>query len=83
MTTWITKQEVMKLLNISDRTLARYRSLHWYIGIHYAKPVQKVSYNRELVEDWMVNRHEWSVHLRAIELYQSSLPSNKNRRKAG
>ena len=83
MTTWVTKTDVMALLQISERTLARYRSDHWYIGIHYSKPVQKILYNRELLEDWMINRHEWGAHLRAIEFFQASLPSNQKRRKAG
>ena len=83
MTTWIGKKEIKEFLQISERTLARYRADYWYIGIHYTKPVQKVLYNRELVEDWMVNRHDWGTHTRAIELYQASLPSNQKRRKAG
>ena len=83
MTTWVAKADVMALLQISERTLARYRSDHWYIGIHYSKPVQKILYNRELLEDWMINRHEWGAHLRAIEFFQASLPSNQKRRKAG
>lgn len=83
MTTWISRPEAMALLQISRRTLSRYCAEHWYLSIHYCKPVQKIFYNRELLEDWMVNRHEWGVHLRAIEHYQASLPSNQKRRKAG
>jgi predicted DNA-binding transcriptional regulator YafY len=83
MTTGISRPEAMASLQISRRTLSRYCAELWYLGIHYCKHVQKILYNRELLEDWMVNRHEWGVHLRAIELYQASLPSNQKRRNAG
>ena len=81
MTTFIDKYEVCKLLRVGERTLARYREQHWYLGIHFVQPVQKILYNKELIEDWMVNKHEYSVHLRAIEAYQASLPSNQKRRR--
>jgi hypothetical protein len=82
MTTWLDKHEICALLKVTDRTLTRYRSDKWMIGIHYVKPVQKILYNKELIEDWLVNRHEWHIHLRAIDLYQASLPSNQKRRKS-
>ena len=81
MTTFIGKHEDCKLLQVTERTLARYRADHWYLGIHYLKPVQKILYNRELIEDWMINRHEYHAHLRAIEAYQATLPSNQPKRK--
>jgi hypothetical protein len=80
-TTWIGKQDACKMLQVTERTLARYRDDQLMIGIHFIKPVQKILYNKELLEDWMVNRHEWGVHLRAIEIYQSSLASNQRRRR--
>jgi hypothetical protein len=81
-TTWIGKAEVRELLQVSERTLARYRSDHLMIGIHYTKlSEQKILYNRELILDWLANKHDWITHLRAIELYQASLPSNQKRRK--
>ena len=49
MTTWIGKKDIKELLQISERTLARYRSDYWYIGIHYTKPVQKVGSPRSPV----------------------------------
>jgi Helix-turn-helix domain len=79
--TFISKKEACDLLKISERTLARYRSDHWYLGIHYVKPVQKILYNKELIEDWLVNKHDWGTHMRAIEAYQSTLPSNQPKRK--
>ncbi len=81
MTTFISKQDVCELLQVSERTLARYRAEYWYRGIHYVQPVQKTRYNKELIEDWMVNRHDYSAHLRAIEAYQATLPSNQPKRK--
>ncbi len=80
--TFIDKHEVCQLLKVSDRTLSRYREQHWYLGIHYVKPVQKILYNRELIEDWMVNRHDYPAHLRAIEAYQATLLSNQKRKRA-
>lgn len=82
MAVFITKKEACELLQIGERTLARYRADHWYLGIHYVKPVQKILYNKELLQDWMINRHDWGAHLRAIEVYQQSLPSNQKRKRA-
>ncbi len=82
MTTFIDKHEVCKLLKVGERTIACYRQEQWYLGIHYLKPVQKILYNKELIEDWMVNKHEWSVHMRAINAYQASLPSNQKLRRS-
>ncbi len=82
MATFVDKHEISKLLHVGDRTLARYRDAHWHCGIHYVQPVQKILYNKELIEDWMVNRHDYPAHLRAIEAYQSSLPSNQKRRRS-
>jgi hypothetical protein len=78
-TTFISKQEVFNLLHVRERTLARYRELYWHLGIHYVQPVQKILYNRELIEDWMVNRHDLPAHQRAIDAYLASLPSNQKR----
>jgi hypothetical protein len=82
MATWISKQEAMALLNVSERTLARYRRIEWEVGIEYAKPIQKTSYNKELIEDWLVNRGDPMAHLRAVQAYQASLPSNQRRRRS-
>jgi hypothetical protein len=82
MTTFISKQDACALLQVTERTLSRYRANHWYRGIHFVQPVQKILYNRELIEDWMVNRHDYPTHLRAIEAYQATLPSNQKRKRA-
>jgi hypothetical protein len=82
MTTFISKLEACALLHVTERTLSRYRATHWYLGIHFVQPVQKILYNRELIEDWMVNRQDYPAHLRAIESYQATLPSNQKRRRA-
>jgi hypothetical protein len=81
MTTYLDKHEACKLLKICDRTLARYRDTEWHLGIHYFKPVQKILYNRELIEDWLVNRRDYPAHLRAMEAYQASLLSNQPRKR--
>ncbi|MBW4662101.1 MAG: helix-turn-helix domain-containing protein [Drouetiella hepatica Uher 2000/2452] len=81
MMTFIDKREVCEFLKVGERTLARYREKHWYLGIHYVQPVQKILYNRELILDWMVNRHDYIAHLRAIEAYQATLPSNQKRKR--
>jgi hypothetical protein len=82
-TTWITKQEACALLKVSGRTLARYRDETLMDGIHFSRiSVQKILYNKELLLDWIPNRHDWATHLRAIEIYRASLPSNQKRRKA-
>jgi len=82
MTTFIGKQEVCDLLQVTERTLSRYRANHWFLGIHFVKPVQKILYNKELIQDWMVNCDDYSAHLRAIEAYQATIPSNQKRRRA-
>jgi hypothetical protein len=80
-TDFIDKREACELLRVTERTLARYRELYWYQGIHFIKPVQKILYNKTLILDWMVNRHDFLAHQQAIEAYQASLPSNQPRRK--
>jgi hypothetical protein len=79
---FVSKHEIKQLLGVCDRTLERYRKNHWHEGIHYVKPVQKILYNRPLIEDWMVNRHDWRAHDRAIEAFQDSLLSNQKRKRA-
>lgn len=81
MTTIISKQEACNLLKVSERTLARYRALYWYVGIHFFQPVQHTTYNKELIEDWLVNRHDQPAHQRAIDAYLATLPSNQPKRK--
>jgi len=81
MTTFIGKIEACALLQVTERTLSRYRSSYWYLGTHFVQPVQKILYNRELIEDWMVNRHDWAAHMKAIEAYQATIPSNQKRRR--
>lgn len=78
---FISKQEVCQLLQVTERTLARYREKHWYKGIHFVQPIQKILYNKALILDWMVNRDDAIAHLRAIENYQASLPSNQKRKR--
>ena len=72
--------EVQKLLGgISVKTLQRYRLKHWTLGIHYMQPVQRCQYNRPLIEDWIVNRHEPQAHNRAIEAWVFSQQGNQRR----
>jgi nitric oxide reductase activation protein len=80
-TQFIDKHEACRLLRVTERSLARYRDLYWYQGIHYVKPVQKILYNKTLLVDWMINRHDWMAHQRAIEIFQASLPSNQPKKR--
>lgn len=86
---FIDKHEAGKLLKRHPQSLARYRSnpqIGWVEGIHYTRPNgQEVLYNKQLLLDWLANRHDLDAHLRAVEIYQASLLSNqpKPKRKAG
>lgn len=83
MTTWLTKKETCELLKVSGRSLARYRDETLMEGIHFTKvSKQKILYNQELLMDWLANKHDWDTHLRAIEAYQASLPSNQKRKRS-
>lgn len=85
---FIEKREAANLLKCHPGSLPRYRKdekIGWIEGVHYTRPNgQKVLYNKELLHDWLVNRHDPAAHLVAIENYQASLLSNQRRkRKAG
>ena len=72
--------EVRELLGgISVKTLQRYRLKYWTLGIHYVQPVQICQYNRPLIEDWIINRHEPQSHNRTIEAWVRSQPGNQRR----
>ncbi|GAB4469425.1 MAG: hypothetical protein OHK0037_27640 [Elainellaceae cyanobacterium] len=74
---FVDKYEILALLKISDRTLKRYRAMRWTEGIHYVKPVQRILYNRPLIEDWLVNSDDPQAHDRAIAAFLDTLPSNQ------
>ncbi len=88
-TTWLDKHQAAELLKCHPGSLPRYRSnssCGWIEGCHWTRiSNQKVLYNQELLQDWLANRNDIDAHLRAIELFQASLPSNqkRSRRKAG
>jgi len=89
-TTWLDKHQTAALLKCHPGSLPRYRSNEqygWIEGCHWTRiSNQKVLYNQELLQDWAANRNDPDAHLRAIEVFQSSLLSNQKRgrgRKAG
>jgi hypothetical protein len=47
--------ELRDLLNVSTKTLTRYRQKHWHEGIHYVKPIQRILYIRPMILDWILN----------------------------
>ncbi len=74
----------LMLGGISAKTLQRYRDAHWHEGIHYFKPVQKITYNRPLIEDWIKNRHSNPMaHHAAMEAWLKDNQRRGNGRKAG
>ncbi len=85
---FIDKHAAAQLLKCHPASIARYRQdpkIGWIEGVHFARPNgQKVLYNRELLQDWLANRHDPIAHLTAVENYQASLLCNqKRKRRAG
>ncbi len=83
---WIDKHKAAELLNCHPNSLPRYRKnekIGWVEGVHWSRVNQKIVYNRQLLADWLANRHDLDAHLRAIENYQASLLSNQRKRRVG
>ena len=73
--------EMCLQLGVSADTLKDWRvagvlkkSLYWTTFPHISS---RVFWNRDLVRDWFVNGNS-PAHTRAIEKYQSSLPSSRD-----
>ncbi|MBD2060601.1 hypothetical protein H6F88_32165 [Oculatella sp. FACHB-28] len=81
MVQFVDKQKASATLSLSGETLKRYRLQgEWIEGIHWVRINSRcVRYNLELIQDWFHNRHDPKAHMRAIEVYQSSLLSNQKK----
>jgi tRNA(His) 5'-end guanylyltransferase len=86
MAQFVSKQEAVRYLQLSDATLKRYRLQGQLIeGIHWVRINSRcIRYNLDLIQDWLHNRHDPTAHERAVRTYQASLLSNqkKTKRKA-
>jgi hypothetical protein len=76
---FVKKREICKLTGLSGDTLKKYRLQGLLIkDIHWIRVNSKVVlYNVPLVMDWLHNISDPTAHLRAIEVYQSTLLSNR------
>jgi hypothetical protein len=75
--------DVRKEFHVSEEYLRRLRYEGTLIqGVHYIKigTHKGVLYHYSLILDWLINRHDPTVHQRAIENFQQSLPSNRPRK---
>lgn len=78
----IKSSEVRALLDISKRTLDRYRAKYWHEGIHYVQPVQRCLYIKPMILDWMMNRKEPATHQRSMEAWLAANQAPKTRKRA-
>ncbi|BAZ12358.1 hypothetical protein NIES4071_41880 [Calothrix sp. NIES-4071] len=80
---FVNKQKASELTGLSTETLKRYR-LKGKLekGIHWVEINSRVvKYNISLVLDWVQNhRDNPQEHIKAIEHYLASLPSNHKQR---
>ena len=76
---FVSKRQASECLNLSGSTLKKYRlNGDWVEGIHWVRLNSRcIRYNLELIKDWLHNRHDLTVHKRAIEAYQASLLSHQ------
>ncbi len=73
--------ELRSLLNVSDRTLRRYRLKHWVKGVHFVAPVQRVLYIRPMILDWIVKVPEDPIgHQDQMEAWVAKTQDKKRRR---
>lgn len=81
MVQFVDKRKATETLSLSGETLKKYRLQgEWIEGIHWVRINSRcVRYNLELIQDWFHNRHDPAAHMRAIEVYQSSLISNQKK----
>lgn len=79
---FLTEEQAGELLQVSDRTLQRYRKDNTHLlGVHYQKlPGGGIRYIQPVLEDWMVNLHDPEAHQRAIEEFRKNLLSNRKRK---
>lgn len=79
---WINKHLAAELLGISVHTLKTYRQKHWQCGIHFQYLNSRtIRYHKALLLDWLANRFCPEAHLRAVEGFLASLPSNQTKKR--
>ncbi|WP_052055360.1 hypothetical protein [Myxosarcina sp. GI1] len=79
---WLDKHAAANLLSISTYTLNVYRKKYWILGIHFQYLNSRtIRYHEQLLQDWLVNICDPQAHQRAIEVYQTSLLSNQNKKR--
>lgn len=80
---FVEAKAITEKLGLSTHTLQTLRTDGSFIkGIHYTEVNSRlILYNLPLIVDWLVNRHDPNSHQRAIEIFQSSLLSNRRRSK--
>ncbi len=79
---WSKAKAIAEYFDFSVHTLKLFRKRHWCLGIHYQYLNSRtVRYNLILIEDWLVNLDDPQNHLRGIETYLSSLPSNQPKKR--
>ncbi|CAN1209054.1 hypothetical protein TUMEXPCC7403_02445 [Tumidithrix helvetica PCC 7403] len=76
---WVDKHQAARIIGKSTETLKKFReSGKLLAGIHYQNMGRiSIRYNAYLLQDWVANQHEHNAHLRGIENWQKSLPSNQ------
>ncbi|WP_019502354.1 hypothetical protein [Pseudanabaena sp. PCC 6802] len=76
---WVDKHQAARIIGKSTETLKKLReSGKLLAGIHYQHTSRtSIRYNAYLLQDWVANQHDPNSHLRAIENWQRSLPSNQ------
>lgn len=84
-TQFVNKREAERLTGFSYETLKKYRLSGLLIeNIHWIKFNSRVvRYNAPLLLDFLQNRNDPQAHQRAIESYQTTLPSNQRKSRRG
>jgi Putative excisionase (DUF1233) len=75
---FVTAKEIKEFTSLSDGTLRTLRQTAWVEGAHFCViGYSSIIYNRELIADWIANKHQPELHENAIENYLANLPSQK------
>ncbi|MEO0373029.1 MAG: hypothetical protein AAF329_00090 [Cyanobacteria bacterium P01_A01_bin.17] len=72
---FVDKHVMAEAIGLSHHTLKRYRLEGlWAEDIHWIRINSRcIRYNLELIQDWVSNRNDPKLHLKAIELYLGGL----------
>jgi hypothetical protein len=75
---FVTAKEIKEFTALSDGTLRLLRQKEWVEGAHFCViGYSSIIYNRDLIADWIANRHQPELHQNAIDIYLANLPSQK------